>query len=122
DQLTLMSSDTSMQYIDMHTSAGASFTMISNRLAYVLNLVGPALTVDTACSSSLVAFHLACQGIADGDCEMAIAGGVNVMIQPETFVPMCKGGFLATDGRSKAFDAAADGYGRGEGVGMVVLK
>ncbi|OOK82885.1 thiolase, N-terminal domain protein [Mycobacterium kansasii] len=104
-------------HIDMNTSTAASFTMLSNRLAYALNLMGPALTVDTACSSSLVAFHLACQGIANGDCDMALAGGVNLMLQPETFVSMCKGGFLAVDGRSKPFSARADGYGRGEGPG-----
>ncbi|OOK84468.1 beta-ketoacyl synthase, C-terminal domain protein [Mycobacterium kansasii] len=109
-------------HIDMNTSTAASFTMLSNRLAYALNLMGPALTVDTACSSSLVAFHLACQGIANGDCDMALAGGVNLMLQPETFVSMCKGGFLAVDGRSKPFSARADGYGRGEGAGMVVLR
>lgn len=109
-------------HTDMHTPASASYTMLSNRIAYALNLVGPAITVDTACSSSLVAFHLACQALAAGDCEVALAGGVNVMLQPETFVLMCKGGFLAADGRCKSFDASADGYGRGEGAGMVVLK
>ncbi|GAA5057426.1 type I polyketide synthase [Nocardia callitridis] len=109
-------------HTDMHTPASASYTMLSNRIAYALNLVGPAITVDTACSSSLVAFHLACQGLANGDCDVAMAGGVNVMLQPETFVLMCKGGFLATDGRCKSFDASADGYGRGEGAGMVALK
>ncbi|MEV0359105.1 SDR family NAD(P)-dependent oxidoreductase [Nocardia sp. NPDC050697] len=109
-------------HTDMHTPASASYTMLSNRIAYALNLVGPAITVDTACSSSLVAFHLACQALANGDCEVALAGGVNVMLQPETFVLMCKGGFLATDGRCKSFDASADGYGRGEGAGMVALK
>ncbi|WP_216895846.1 type I polyketide synthase [Nocardia alni] len=109
-------------HTDMHTPASASYTMLSNRIAYALNLTGPALTVDTACSSSLVAFHLACQALDNGDCEVALAGGVNVMLQPETFVLMCKGGFLATDGRCKSFDASADGYGRGEGAGMVVLK
>ncbi|WP_153339854.1 type I polyketide synthase [Nocardia aurantia] len=109
-------------HTDMHTPASASYTMLSNRIAYALNLIGPALTVDTACSSSLVAFHLACQALANGDCEVALAGGVNVMLQPETFVLMCKGGFLAADGRCKSFDAAADGYGRGEGAGMVALK
>ncbi|WP_067895705.1 type I polyketide synthase [Nocardia vaccinii] len=109
-------------HTDMHTPASASYTMLSNRIAYALNLTGPALTVDTACSSSLVAFHLACQALENGDCEVALAGGVNVMLQPETFVLMCKGGFLATDGRCKSFDASADGYGRGEGAGMVVLK
>ncbi|MGK8558187.1 type I polyketide synthase [Nocardia gipuzkoensis] len=109
-------------HTDMHTPASASYTMLSNRIAYALNLVGPALTVDTACSSSLVAFHLACQALEHDDCEVALAGGVNVMLQPETFVLMCKGGFLAADGRCKSFDASADGYGRGEGAGMVVLK
>ncbi|AHH19543.1 polyketide synthase [Nocardia nova SH22a] len=109
-------------HTDMHTPASASYTMLSNRIAYALNLVGPALTVDTACSSSLVAFHLACQALENDDCRVALAGGVNVMLQPETFVLMCKGGFLATDGRCKSFDASADGYGRGEGAGMVVLK
>lgn len=111
-----------LPHVDMHTAAGSSFTMLSNRLAYALNLTGPALTVDTACSSSLVAFHLACRGIADGDCDMALAGGVNMMLRPETFVMMCKGGFLAADGRCKSFSAAADGYGRGEGAGMVLLR
>ncbi|MGW0177994.1 type I polyketide synthase [Nocardia sp. NPDC003345] len=111
-----------LAHVDMHTAASASYTMLSNRIAYALDLVGPALTVDTACSSSLVAFHLACQAIENGDCAMALAGGVNVMLQPETFVMMCKGGFLATDGRCKSFDAAGDGYGRGEGGGVVVLK
>ena len=109
-------------HTDMHTPASASYTMLSNRIAYALNLVGPAITVDTACSSSLVAFHLACQAVQNGDCTVALAGGVNVMLQPETFVLMCKGGFLATDGRCKSFDASADGYGRGEGAGMVALK
>ncbi|WP_036509075.1 type I polyketide synthase, partial [Nocardia aobensis] len=109
-------------HTDMHTPASASYTMLSNRIAYALNLVGPALTVDTACSSSLVAFHLACQALDNDDCRVALAGGVNVMLQPETFVLMCKGGFLAADGRCKSFDASADGYGRGEGAGMVVLK
>ncbi|WP_194830094.1 type I polyketide synthase [Nocardia sp. XZ_19_231] len=109
-------------HTDMHTPASASYTMLSNRIAYALNLVGPAITVDTACSSSLVALHLACQALENDDCKVALAGGVNVMLQPETFVLMCKGGFLATDGRCKSFDASADGYGRGEGAGMVALK
>ncbi|MFC4376101.1 SDR family NAD(P)-dependent oxidoreductase [Nocardia halotolerans] len=121
DQLSV-SVGPALPHVDLHTAVGVSYTMLSNRLAYALDLKGPAVTVDTACSSSLVALHLACRAIADGDCESAIAGGVNVMVQPETFVTMCKGGFLAADGRSKPFDAAADGYGRGEGAGVVVLK
>ena len=122
DQLAVSVGGPALPHVDMHTAAGASYTMLSNRIAYALNLTGPAITVDTACSSSLVALHLACQAIANGDCEFALAGGVTVMAQPEPFVSMCKGGFLAADGRSKPFDAAADGYGRGEGAGIVVLK
>ncbi|MGW3539417.1 SDR family NAD(P)-dependent oxidoreductase [Nocardia niigatensis] len=122
DQLGMSCSTATLPWVDMHTAAGASYTMLSNRIAYALNMIGPALTVDTACSSSLVAFHLACQALENGDCTMALAGGVTLLLQPETFVSMCKGGFLAADGRSKPFDAAADGYGRGEGSGMVVLK
>ncbi|AYF74232.1 SDR family NAD(P)-dependent oxidoreductase [Nocardia yunnanensis] len=122
DQMAMSNTNAALPWVDMHTAAGASYTMISNRIAYALNMIGPALTVDTACSSSLVAFHLACQALADGDCEVALAGGVTLLLQPEVFVSMCKGGFLAADGRSKPFDAAADGYGRGEGSGMVVLK
>ncbi len=113
---------TALAQLDMHTAGAASFTMLSNRLAYALNLTGPALTVDTACSSSLVAFHLGCQAITNGDCEMALVGGVNALLRPETFIMMCKGGFLAEDGRCKSFSAAADGYGRGEGAGMVLLR
>ncbi|MGO4613932.1 SDR family NAD(P)-dependent oxidoreductase [Nocardia sp. 2YAB30] len=122
DQLGVSVGGPALPFVDMHTAVGASYTMISNRIAYALNLVGPAITVDTACSSSLVALHLACQALDNGDCEVAIAGGVTVLAEPEPFVSMCKGGFLAADGRSKPFDAAADGYGRGEGAGMVVLK
>lgn len=114
--------DLALAHCDMHTAGSASFTMLSNRLAFALNLTGPAMTIDTACSSSLVALHLACQGIATDDCDMALVGGVNVMTRPETFIMMCKGGFLAPDGRCKSFSASADGYGRGEGVGMVVLR
>ena len=104
------------------TATGASQTMLSNRLSHALDLRGPSMTIDTACSSSLIAIHEATQAIRHGECEIALAGGVNVMIHPDLFVSMCKGKFLARDGRSKSFDAAADGYGRGEGAGMLVLK
>ncbi|MCA9612168.1 MAG: type I polyketide synthase, partial [Myxococcales bacterium] len=76
----------------------------------------------TACSSSLVAIHLACQALLDGQCDLALAGGVNVMLLPNYQIVMCKGHFLAKDGRSKSFDARADGYGRGEGAALVALK
>lgn len=111
-----------LEKINNFAAFSASQTLLSNRLAHALDLWGPSMTVDTACSSSLVTTHLAVRAVANGECDVALAGGVNVMFQPETFITMCKGRFLAADGRSKSFDAAADGYGRGEGVGIVVLK
>ncbi|NLU84206.1 type I polyketide synthase [Rhodococcus sp. HNM0569] len=107
--------------IDGHTPTASSFTLLSNRISFALDLRGPSMTIDTACSSSLVAFHEATQAITRGECEAALVGGVNAMLQPETFVSMCKGRFLSADGRCKTFDATADGYGRGEGAGMVLL-
>jgi len=108
--------------ISGHTPTSYTFTLLSNRISYVLDLQGPSMTIDTACSSSLVAFHQATQAIIADECELALAGGVNSITQPETYISMSKGRFLAPDGRSKAFDASADGYGRGEGAGVVVLK
>ncbi|TDZ42742.1 Phthiocerol synthesis polyketide synthase type I PpsC [Mycobacteroides franklinii] len=111
-----------LEKINNFAAFSASQTLLSNRIAHALDLWGPSMTVDTACSSSLVTTHLAVRAVANGECDVALAGGVNVMFQPETFITMCKGRFLAADGRCKSFDAAADGYGRGEGVGIVVLK
>lgn len=110
------------QFIGTHTAIGSTMTILSNRISYVLDLRGPSMSLDTACSSSLVAVHLACQAIWRGECDLALAGGVNVMMRPEYPMAMCKGGFLAPDGRSKSFDSRANGYGRGEGAGVVVLK
>ncbi len=111
-----------LEAIDSHTATSSSMTLLSNRISYALDLRGPSLTVDTACSSSLVAAHLAARALRAGDCGLALVGGVNLMLLPNFQVVMCKGHFLAPDGRSKAFDADADGYGRGEGAGIVVLK
>lgn len=108
--------------IGTHTAIGSTMTILSNRISYVLDLRGPSMSVDTACSSSLVTSHLACQAIWRGECDVAMTGGVNVMMRPEYPIAMCKGGFLAPDARSKSFDASANGYGRGEGAGVVVLK
>ncbi|WP_067899132.1 type I polyketide synthase [Nocardia vaccinii] len=108
--------------IDNFAATSSSQTLLANRIAYTFDLHGPSLTVDTACSSSLVATHLGVRAIADGECDIALVGGSNVIFQPETFITMCKGRFLSVDGRCKSFDASADGYGRGEGVGVVVLK
>lgn len=108
--------------IGQHTAVSSTLTILSNRLSYLLDLHGPSFTLDTACSSSLVAMHQACQAIRGGECDLALIGGVNVIFRPETLIAMCKGGFLSRDGRSKSFDARADGYGRGEGAGVVVVK
>ena len=113
---------TSRDYISPSTATSGTMVMLSNRLSHAFDLLGPSLSVDTACSSSLVAAHLACSSLWAGESEIAIAAGVNVMLAPEPFIAMTKGGFLSPDGRCKAFDAAADGYVRAEGVGVVVLK
>ncbi|MDZ8227267.1 beta-ketoacyl synthase N-terminal-like domain-containing protein [Nostoc sp. ChiVER01] len=109
--------------IDVYTATGSiNFGVGAGRLAYILGLHGPTLTVDTSCSSSLVTVHLACQSLRSGECNLALAGGVNLMLSPITTIAMSKVKALAADGRCKTFDAAADGYGRGEGCGMIVLK
>ncbi|HEX2051780.1 MAG TPA: thioester reductase domain-containing protein [Actinomycetota bacterium] len=97
-------------------------SFVAGRIAYTLGLQGPTKVVDTTCSSSLVAVHEACQALRLGECDMAIAGGVNAMLSPYGFVLMSKFRALSPDGRCKTFDARADGYARGEGVGFVVLK
>ncbi len=107
---------------DSHTITGNSGSMAANRLSYHFDWQGPSLAVDTACSSSLVAVHLACQALRSGEATLALAGGVNLMIAAEVTESLARGGFLAADGHCKAFDAQADGYVRGEGLGVVVLK
>jgi len=108
--------------IGAHSAAGATLTMLSNRISYAFDFCGPSISVDTACSSSLVALSYAVQDILNGAAEMALVGGVNFMLRPEYPIAMSKGQFLAKDGRSKSFDANGDGYGRGEGAGILVLK
>lgn len=122
DYAALQSRTTSTEYIDTYFGTGVANSIASGRIAYVLGLRGPCMTVDTACSSSLVALHLACQSLHAGECRMALAGGVSLILAPDSHIIACKGQMLSRDGRCKTFDAAADGYGRGEGCGVVVLK
>lgn len=110
------------QRMDMYAGTGSALTIAANRLSYLLDLKGPSLAVDTACSSSLVAVHLACRSLQDGESDLAIAAGVNVILSPELSIIFCNQGVLSPDGRCKTFAADADGYGRGEGCGVVVLK
>jgi acyl transferase domain-containing protein len=108
--------------ISVHTATGSGNSIAAGRISYTLGLQGPNLTVDTACSSSLVAVHLACQSLRADECQLALAAGVNALLGPELFIALSKAHALAPDGRSKAFDARADGFARAEGCGAVVLK
>ncbi|MCB9941402.1 MAG: AMP-binding protein [Planctomycetaceae bacterium] len=108
--------------IDAYKILGTARSIASGRVGYLLGVHGPVVQLDTACSSSLVSVYQACQSLHAGECDMAIAGGVNLILSPETMVALCKLTALAPDGRCKTFAAAADGYVRGEGCGIVVLK
>lgn len=108
--------------ITPHTAAGTSLSAIAGRVAYTMGLTGPAQVIDTACSSSLVALHTAVNALRAGDCEVALCGGVNLILSPEVSVAMCRMRALSPRGICAAFDESADGYVRGEGAGVVVLK
>ncbi|MEV6558506.1 SDR family NAD(P)-dependent oxidoreductase [Nocardia sp. NPDC051756] len=105
-----------------HLTTGTAPAVASGRIAYALGLSGPAISMDTACSSSLVAIHLAAQGLRTGDCTLALAGGATVLSSPSAIIELAELGALAEDGRCKPFSAAADGFGIGEGVGVLVLE
>ena len=108
--------------VEAYTGINSSQTILSARLAYFFDFKGPCLTIDTACSSSLAAVHCASQSLWQQECEMALAGGVNVMLTPEATIAMSKGQFLNPEGYCRSFDANAKGYVRGEGAGIVILK
>ncbi|WP_019509581.1 type I polyketide synthase [Pleurocapsa sp. PCC 7319] len=105
-----------------HFFTGNTSSVAAGRLSYILGLQGPTLAVDTACSSSLVSVHLACQSLRARECGLAVVGGVNLMLSPQTSIVLSRMRALAADGRCKTFAANADGYGRGEGCGVVILK
>ena len=108
--------------IGPYSITGISFNAVSGRLAYYYDFKGPSITVDTACSSSLVALSAAVESLRKNECDMAIIGGVNMLLAPESFIGLSKINGLSPDGKCKTFDAEADGFGRGEGCGVVILK
>ena len=120
DYTTLHAGDHSV--MDAYSMTGATLCSLSNRISYAFDLRGPSFTVDTACSSSLVALHQACEAIRAGQAPMALVGGVNLLLSPQSYVGFCAASMLSPRGRCHAFDARADGYVRAEGGGMIVLK
>jgi acyl transferase domain-containing protein/SAM-dependent methyltransferase len=122
DYLTLHATRVAWEDIDAYTAIGTAESVVAGRISYLFGLKGPSLVVNTACSSSLVSVHLACQSLRLQECRAALAGGVNALLTPEHWISLSRAGVLAPDGRCKTFDAAADGFGRAEGCGVVVLK
>ncbi|MFY2859543.1 SDR family NAD(P)-dependent oxidoreductase, partial [Mycobacterium sp. THU-M104] len=112
----------SVEKLEPYFITGNALNAVSGRVAFALGLEGPAVAVDTACSSSLVAVHQACQALHSGDCDLALAGGVNVLLSPVTIIAASRARMLSPVGRCKTFDASADGYVRSEGCGILVLK
>ncbi len=108
--------------VDAYAGTGNAHSIAANRLSYFLDLRGPSVALDTACSSSLVAVHQACQSLRNGECELALAGGVNVILTPDLTITFSQARMMSSDGRCKTFDDAADGYVRSEGCGLVLLK
>jgi 3-oxoacyl-(acyl-carrier-protein) synthase/NAD(P)-dependent dehydrogenase (short-subunit alcohol dehydrogenase family)/acyl carrier protein len=119
-QLLLQAKDWNL--IDTYFCTGNPLNALAGRIAYFLGATGPAVVVDSACSASLVSVHLACQSLRGRECDLALVGGVNVLLSPEPSIALCQAQMLARDGRCKTFDARADGFVRGEGCGVLVLK
>ncbi|HTT36896.1 MAG TPA: amino acid adenylation domain-containing protein [Burkholderiales bacterium] len=108
--------------IEAHTATGTATSIAANRISYVFDLRGPSIALDTACSSSLTAVHLACRSLASGECHLALAGGVNLFLHPHSAMGLARASMLSPDGHCKAFDARANGFVRGEGAGLIVIK
>ncbi|WP_086841477.1 thioester reductase domain-containing protein [Amycolatopsis kentuckyensis] len=111
-----------MGVVDGYAATGCAGNFIANRLSFQLGLLGPSMAVDSACSSSLVALHLAVQSLRNDECDIALVGGVNLLLSPDVWVALCGARMLSPQGACRTFDATADGYVRGEGCGVVVLK
>jgi acyl transferase domain-containing protein/NADPH:quinone reductase-like Zn-dependent oxidoreductase/acyl carrier protein len=122
DYLGMVSDELTYPEIEAYMAIGTSNAAAAGRISYRLGLQGPSVAVDTACSSSLVAIHQACQSLRLGECDLALAGGANALLTPATMITFSSAQMLAPDGRCKTFDAAADGYVRGEGCGVIVIK
>ncbi|TDZ22788.1 Reducing polyketide synthase FUB1 [Colletotrichum orbiculare MAFF 240422] len=118
EQICLRDMDWQPQY----AATGTGNAIMSNRISYTYDFKGPSMTIDTGCSGSLVAVHLAAQALRSGDCSLALAAGAGMILTPNTMMPMTALNFLSPDGKCFAFDSRANGYGRGEGIGFVVLK
>jgi acyl transferase domain-containing protein/enoyl-CoA hydratase/carnithine racemase/acyl carrier protein/ribosomal protein S18 acetylase RimI-like enzyme len=111
-----------LEEIEAHFGLGTSMAVLSNRISYFFDFLGPSLQIDTACSSSLTAVHEAVKSLHAGECRQALVGGINILCHPSTSIAYYKAGMLSKDGRCKTFDKEADGYGRGEGGVMILLK
>ncbi|MCR9142858.1 MAG: acyltransferase domain-containing protein [bacterium] len=122
DYLQLQMKYSSADVYDLYTGTGSAFSVAAGRISFILGLLGPNLPVDTACSSSLVTLHLAINSLRNRECEMALAGGVNLFVIPDAYIIRCQAQMLSPDARCRTFDAGANGYVPGEGCGMVVLK
>jgi malonyl CoA-acyl carrier protein transacylase len=120
DYCRLLAKDISR--VNAYDGTGNTLSIAANRLSYILNLRGPSVLVETACSSSLVALHFACRSLLQGESNMCLVGGASLMLSPEPFITYSHARMMASDGRCKTFDASADGYVRGEGCGVIVLK
>ncbi len=122
DYALLQTRDKDLKKLHPHFAAGVATSIAAGRIAYTLGLHGPAISVDTACSSSLVAIHLACDALRRHECSLALAGGVNLILAAEASVAFAQAGMLSTSGRSSPFLSSADGFVRGEGCGVIVMK